>query len=107
MKKLFCSLALPLVLAGSAGAHVTLQAPLRRHANANLLKAGPCGMGGAGDVRGARVTTFKPGQSIMITFDETVPHPGFHRLSFSMDGVNFPKLPTSETTSRRGRTSCT
>jgi hypothetical protein len=47
-------------------------------------KAGPCGA--AGSRRGTHVTTFAPGATITVEWDETVDHPGHYRIAFDNDG---------------------
>jgi hypothetical protein len=38
------------------------------------------------DARGPNVTTYKPGEKIVVSFDEHVNHPGHFRISFDDDG---------------------
>ena len=87
MKILTCSvLALGgLLLVTSAQAHIQLMAPAPRHTS---QKAGPCGKGPV-DPRGATATTFKPGETITVTWKETVPHPGHFRIAFDENGQRF------------------
>jgi len=87
MKTLTCSvLALGgLLLATSAHAHIQLTAPAPRHTS---LKDGPCGKG-AVDPRGTKITTFKPGETITVTWKETVAHPGHYRIAFDENGQRF------------------
>lgn len=47
-------------------------------------KAGPCGA--VGSSPGAVVGTFSPGQTITVTWDETVDHPGHYRIALDPDG---------------------
>jgi hypothetical protein len=47
-------------------------------------KAGPCGA--TGSRRGTHVTTFAPGATITVEWDETVDHPGHYRIAFDDDG---------------------
>jgi len=73
-----------LALAGTAGAHATLDyPPPRTQAN----KAGPCGA--SGSTRGSNVTAFDPGTTITVVWDETVDHPGHFRIAFDDDGNDF------------------
>ena len=67
---------------GSAGAHLDVLSPAPRSAQ---LKQGPCG-GGADEARGEVVHSFRPGQTITVTWDEYVDHPGHFRISFDADG---------------------
>lgn len=84
---LFSASLLATVLAsGGAQAHIALMSPTPRYAD---MKYGPCGRGGALDVRTNNVTTFKPGQTITVTWKETVPHPGHYRIAFDPDGQRF------------------
>ncbi|HKU43837.1 MAG TPA: SCE4755 family polysaccharide monooxygenase-like protein [Polyangiales bacterium] len=48
------------------------------------LKDGPCGM--TGGKRGTNVYEYKPGATINISIMETIPHPGYFRISFDSDG---------------------
>jgi hypothetical protein len=67
----------------AAWAHVDLTYPPMRHEYSNNgQKTGPCGSGPA---TGA-VTTFGPGATITVTWDETINHPGHYRISFDADG---------------------
>jgi Lytic polysaccharide mono-oxygenase, cellulose-degrading len=70
-----------LLLSGTASAHVTLTSPPPRTLD---NKAGPCGA--AGSKRGSKVTTFAPGATITVEWDETVDHPGHYRIAFDNDG---------------------
>jgi MYXO-CTERM domain-containing protein len=67
--------------AGIADAHIALTYPPARSAE---MKAGPCGA--AGSTRGSTVTTFAPGQTITVVWDETIDHPGHYRIAFDDDG---------------------
>jgi MYXO-CTERM domain-containing protein len=70
-----------MLLAPDAIAHITLSFPPPR---TTMQKAGPCGI--ADSVRGTTVTTFKPGEKVMITWTETIEHPGHFRISIDEDG---------------------
>jgi hypothetical protein len=70
------------LLAGPAHAHINLLSPMPRTTS---LKSGPCGAG-PNDPRGPTVATFKPGEKIMVTFNEFVDHPGHFRIAFDADG---------------------
>ena len=65
----------------AASAHITLTSPVPR-TTAN--KGGPCGT--AGSTRGTKVTTFAPGATVTVEWDETVDHPGHYRIAFDDDG---------------------
>jgi len=69
------------LFAVDAGAHIDLTFPVAREV---LQKTGPCGA--AGSVRGGNITTFAPGETITVTWDETIAHPGWFRISFDDDG---------------------
>jgi uncharacterized protein (TIGR03382 family) len=73
--------AVVLLSAGTASAHIALNYPAPR---TSAQKAGPCGA--AGSARGDKVTTFEPGQTIVVEWDETVDHPGHYRIAFDDDG---------------------
>jgi hypothetical protein len=62
-------------------AHIHLTAPTSRYVD---QKSGPCGS--VTDARTENVTAFLPGQTITVTWDETVNHPAHYRISFDMDG---------------------
>lgn len=64
-----------------ASAHITLVSPAPRAAD---QKAGPCGA--AGSTRGSKVTTYQPGETITVEWDETVDHPGHYRIAFDDSG---------------------
>jgi MYXO-CTERM domain-containing protein len=70
-----------LVTTATAQAHVTLMYPPPRTAD---QKEGPCGK--TGSTRGTNVTTFQPGETIMVRWDETVDHPGHYRIAFDDAG---------------------
>ena len=64
-----------------ASAHIQLRSPAARTTE---QKAGPCGA--TGSKRGTNVTTYQPGQTITLEWDETVDHPGHYRVAIDMDG---------------------
>jgi hypothetical protein len=68
--------------AAQARAHIRMTAPTARH---DQLKLGPCGAG-PDDPRGTNVHTFRPGQALTLTWEETVDHPGHYRIAFDEDG---------------------
>lgn len=78
------SLATLLLLTGTASAHIAMRSPAPRSVD---QKAGPCGA--AGSSRGSNVTEFQPGETITVTWDETVDHPGHYRIALNMDGDDF------------------
>jgi hypothetical protein len=73
-----------LLVSGTASAHIAMTVPAVRTAD---QKTGPCGA--AGSTRGTNVTTFAPGETIMVEWDETVDHPGHYRIAFDDDGNDF------------------
>jgi MYXO-CTERM domain-containing protein len=75
----FASLVL---FAREARAHLDLLSPTPRTTS---LKSGPCGAG-PNDPRGPTVATFKPGETITVTWNEYVDHPGHYRVAFDADG---------------------
>ncbi len=83
MKRLFSGLiALSLLPATAADAHIQLDFPQQRYAD---QKTGPCGR--ANDTgRGQNVTVFRPGETITVMWRETINHPGHFRISFDDDG---------------------
>ncbi|MBA3541878.1 MAG: lytic polysaccharide monooxygenase [Deltaproteobacteria bacterium] len=72
-----------LLLAGTAQAHIAMTKPVPRSLD---QKAGPCGS--TTSVRGSNVTTYAPGETITVEWDETVDHPGHYRVAFDDDGVD-------------------
>lgn len=70
-----------LLVSSTAHAHIALKNPAPR---TTAQKAGPCGA--AGSTRGTNVTTYAPGETITIEWDETVDHPGHFRIAFDSDG---------------------
>ncbi len=86
-------------LALSAQAHIRLTYPQPRYPApeqemGQQQKDGPCGVIGDSRVE-ERVTVFEPGETITVTFDETINHPGFFRISFDNDGQDAFQFPTS------------
>src|SRR5678815_3626927 len=70
--------------AAPAHAHATLTFPSPRTLS---NKAGPCGS--SGSARGTNITSFDPGSTITVEWDETVDHPGHFRIAFDTDGNDF------------------
>ncbi len=68
------------VVSSTADAHIALDSPSARSSS---QKQGPCGT--TGSVRGP-AQTFAPGQTITVTWDETVDHVGHYRIAFDLDG---------------------
>lgn len=78
-----------LLVPASVSAHAVLTYPPPRlggFAGSNL-KMRPCGRG-TNDPRSSTVTTLTAGQTITVTWQETIPHPGFFRISFDSDGMD-------------------
>ncbi|MBI3784387.1 MAG: lytic polysaccharide monooxygenase [Deltaproteobacteria bacterium] len=50
-------------------------------------KLGPCGDEGGGKATG-KVTTFHPGETISITINEVIPHPGHYRVALAVNDRN-------------------
>lgn len=74
---------LPIVAPAAAQAHIAMSSPAPRHTE---QKTGPCGI--AGDMRGDKITTYKPGETITVTWMETINHPSHYRISFDDDGFD-------------------
>ncbi len=53
-------------------------------------KSDPC----EGRPRGAKVYTYRPGETIKITLNESIGHPGYFRIAFDADGENDFKIPS-------------
>lgn len=64
-----------------ASAHIQLRTPAARTTE---QKAGPCGA--TGSKRGTKITTYQPGETITLEWDETVDHPGHYRVALDTDG---------------------
>lgn len=84
-----------LSVAAPALAHIELDEPLVRHSNGDngdsaageINKDGPCGLGGADDVRNPdRVTTLLAGATVTVRWRETIGHTGRMRIAFAADG---------------------
>src|SRR6187399_805262 len=90
------------LLSSSASAHIELQSPLNRYSD---IKSGdnkscPCGSGTTNrscrkpeelsdpDRSTDRITTFAPGDTITVRFDEYVGHSGRYRIAFDPDGAD-------------------
>jgi len=75
-------LAALLLTTTAAHAHIAMMSPPPR--STTDLKTGPCGR--AGSTRGTNITTFRPGETITVAWDETVDHPGHYRIAFDDSG---------------------
>jgi hypothetical protein len=70
-----------------AHAHFVLRSPASWRVQDGLggpQKLGPCGNEGAGGETGI-VTAYAPGETITITFDETIYHPGHYRVALAVN----------------------
>lgn len=85
-----------LLSATEARAHFKLIAPQASYTQDGFgspQKDRPCGpAAGAGTASGA-VTVYKPGDTISITINETVYHPGHYRVSLAKDEASLPPDP--------------
>ncbi len=84
-----------LLVAASARAHIALTAPAVRPTAS--IKDAPCGS--TGSTRGDAISVFQPGETITVTWDETIDHPGYYRISFDADGQDFTIPPAINDTS--------
>lgn len=85
MNRFLCAASALTIFAVSTpvSAHLGLEDPPSRYGR-TVLKSGPCGMGDG--ERSDNVTTFAPGETITVQWDEYVNHPGHFRISFDEDG---------------------
>jgi hypothetical protein len=83
--------------ANQAAAHIQLTCPVARYAySASGIKMGPCGA--PTGKKSNMVTHLVAGQQLLVTFTETIYHPGFFRISLDPTGADtFPAIsPTPE-----------
>lgn len=73
-----------LAVPATAWAHIELTYPAPRTLS---LKQPNCGL--TGSTRSVAPTVFAPGETITVTWTETVNHPGHYRISFDADGEDF------------------
>lgn len=86
----------------SATAHIRLTQPISRHPipeteDGSFLKDGPCG--GGDDTRTtdpSRVSTFAPGETITVSWHETVNHDSHYRIAFDDAGQDIFVDPADE-----------
>ncbi|HWO13164.1 MAG TPA: SCE4755 family polysaccharide monooxygenase-like protein [Polyangiaceae bacterium] len=83
------ALTLGLALARDAAAHIDLDQPPPREIGSSRepnsdLKQGPCGQVENG--RTDRVSVFAPGETIEVTWTETINHRSYYRIAFDRDG---------------------
>jgi hypothetical protein len=82
-----CALSLSLVTPSLVSAHFVLQSPASWRVQDALgypQKTGPCGNEGGGAETGV-VTTYAPGETITITLDEVIYHPGHYRVALAVN----------------------
>jgi len=72
-----------LVVAAPAAAHIQLISPVARNTE---QKTGPCGLAADQDMKGAPVVTYTGGETITVSWEETVNHPSHYRVSLDLDG---------------------
>lgn len=81
------SIAVCTLLPALADAHFVLVSPDSWRAQDNFgnpQKLGPCGDEG-GAAPSGKVTAFSPGQTISITINEVIPHPGHYRVALAVN----------------------
>jgi len=82
--------------AGAAQAHITLKTPKPFTTAGNGQKgAAPCGT----TMANKSPTTYKPGETIMVQWDETIKHRGRFRIAIGEEGATFPNPMTAMDTS--------
>jgi MYXO-CTERM domain-containing protein len=89
---------------GTAAAHIRMDQPIARNVWATQpggdpIKNGPCGAM-TNDVRTtdpAKINTFEPGETIVVSWKETINHPAHYRISIDMDGQDDFVDPTGPT----------
>jgi len=80
------AVALLVLLPHAASAHFVLRSPASwriQDADGNPQKTGPCGDEGTAAPSGI-VTAFAPGDTVTITIDETIFHPGHYRVALAV-----------------------
>lgn len=82
------------LLPAVASAHIDIEAggTHRTRSAGSSLKTAPCGL--AGSTRGTNVHTYRPGATVNLSLSESVPHPGYFRISFDSDGDDDFVIPT-------------
>jgi hypothetical protein len=83
------AIAVGLLLAPAAAAHIDMIQPPPREVGSSRepnsdLKQGPCGQIANG--RTSRVSVFEPGETIEVTWRETINHRSYYRVAFDRDG---------------------
>lgn len=98
MKRIGLSLVILLSWQASALAHIHLVTPISHTDQlTGDQKTMHCGDATAYDraAHPERVTTYKPGETITVTWMETINHTGHYRISFQPDGIGFSIPPKS------------
>lgn len=81
--------------AAPSAAHFVLEAPpavFEQNGVGDPQLTGPCGDSGAAVATGI-VTPFASGETIDITINETITHPGHYRVAIALDGAELPPPP--------------
>lgn len=82
-------------LPGASQAHFVLSSPpasFEQNALGDPQKAAPCGDAGSAVATG-EVTSYQGGDTITVTIDETIFHPGHYRIALALDDGVFPEEP--------------
>lgn len=87
--RLPATIAVGLMLASDAAAHIDMIEPPPREVGSSRepnsdLKQGPCGQVTTG--RTSKVSVFEPGETIEVTWRETINHRSYYRIAFDRDG---------------------
>lgn len=104
--------AMGLLAPGLASAHFTLVSPTNwavQGAQGLPEKSAPCGQADPppAAVPTNVVTTYRPGQTIMVMITEDVPHPGWYKAVLSQNGMSsLPADPMVTDTSASGGSAC-
>lgn len=94
------------VFAPAARAHFILVAPdswMSQDGSGLPEKLGPCGDEGGGTPTG-KVTAFHPGDTVSVTIDEVIPHPGHYRVALAVDDRS--ELPPEPRVTRKDGDPC-
>lgn len=95
MKRIATSVLVVVGMTASAAAHIHLTFPKSRtDLTTGDQKQQHCGV--PGYVRAnnpTRISTFAPGSTITVTWDETIQHPGYFRIALQPNGEVFPIPP--------------
>ncbi len=73
-----------LLLSTPAAAHIEVTSHITRHGR-NKQKTGPCGAADGGEP-GSNIYVYEPGETLSISWNEFINHPGHYRLSFDEQG---------------------